>query len=197
MAPFARSAVAAAALLAALLAGGCSTTVAGTPSADPAPRPTAGPGADPVAWGDKVCGSLLSYYQPLSARPNYVGADLPGIKSRLSGYLGSVGSGIGKGQQQLRAVGASPVSGGDQFAKAIGDLLTRTGGTVRQAKADVDSANPADLPGFEAKLKSAEAKLKSIGAAQGLSQLGSTPRLDKAVAAAPKCKQLNQLAKPS
>lgn len=197
MAPFARPAVAAAALIAALLAGGCSTTVAGTPSPDPAPRPTAGPGADPVAWGDKVCGSLLSYYQPLSARPDYNGADLPGIKSRLSDYLSKVSGGITQGQGQLKAVGPSPVSGGDQFAKAIGELLTRTGGTVGKAKVDVDAANPADVAGFEAKLKAAQDKLKTIGSAQGLSQLGATPRLDKAVAAAPKCKQLNQLAKPS
>lgn len=197
MAPFARPAVAAAALIAALLAGGCSTTVAGTPSADPAPRPTAGPGADPVVWGDKVCGALLSYYQPLSARPDYNGADLGGIKTRLSEYLGRVSGGIGQGQAQLKTVGASPVTGGDQFAKAIGDLLSRTGGTVGQAKSDVDSANPADVAGFEGKLKAAQDKLTTIGAAQGLNQLGATPRLDKAVAAAPKCKQLNQLAKPS
>lgn len=197
MAPFARPAAAAAALIAALLAGGCSATIPGSASPDPAPRPTAGPGADPVAWGDKVCGSLLSYYQPLSARPDYNGADLNGIKTRLSDYLGKVGGGIGQGQTQLKAVGASPVTGGDQFAKAIGDLLARTGTTVSQAKADVDSANPADVPGFEGKLKAAQDKLTTIGSAQGLNQLGATPRLDKAVAAAPKCKQLNQLAKPS
>ena len=196
MAPFARPAVAAA-LIAALFAGGCSTTVAGTPSPDPAPRPTAGPGADPVLWGDKVCGALLSYYQPLSARPDYNGADLAGIKTRLSEYLGRVAGGIGQGQTQLKAVGASPVTGGDQCAKAIGELLTRTGTPVGQAKPDVDSADPADVAGFEGKLKAAQDKLTTIGSAQGLNKLGATPRLDKAVAAAPKCKQLNQLAKPS
>ncbi|MBC3194144.1 hypothetical protein H7X46_24120 [Pseudonocardia sp. C8] len=184
-------------LLAALLAGGCAQTVAGTPAPDPAPRPTEGVGADPVAWGDKVCGALLSYYQPLSARPDYGGADLPGIKSRLSGYLGNVKGGIDAGRKQLAAAGASPVTGGEQFKSSINDLLTRTAPTIDQAKAEVDQANPDDVPGFQARLKSAEDKLRSIGTAQGLDKLGATPRLDKAVATAPKCKELTTLTKPS
>lgn len=184
-------------LAAASLAAGCATTVAGTASPDPAPRPTAGVGADPVAWGDKVCGALLSYYRPLVAKPDYAGADLAGIKGRLSGYLGAVATGIDDGQKQLQAAGASPVSGGDPFAKSIGDLLNRTGTTVDQAKTEVDAADPNDVPGFEGRLRSAEDKLRTIGAAQGLDQLGATPRLDKAVAAAPKCGELNKLTTPS
>ncbi|MFP5069030.1 hypothetical protein ACLFMI_05115 [Pseudonocardia nantongensis] len=184
-------------LLAACLAAGCTTTVAGTASPDPAPRPTEGVGADPVAWGDKVCGALLSYYQPLTAKPDYAGADLAGIKGRLSGYLGTVAGGIDNGQKQLEAAGASPVSGGDQFAKSIGDLLQRTGGTVDQAKSEVDAADPNDVPGFEGRLRSAEDKLRTIGAAQGLDKLGATPRLDKAVSTAPKCGELNKLTAPS
>lgn len=184
-------------LLAACLAAGCTTTVAGTASPDPAPRPTAGVGADPVAWGDKVCGALLSYYRPLTAKPDYAGADLAGIKGRLSQYLGTVAGGIDAGQKQLQGAGASPVSGGDQFAKSIGDLLSRTGTTVDQAKAEVDAADPNDVPGFEGRLRSAEEKLRTIGSAQGLDRLGATPRLDKAVAAAPRCDELNKLTAPS
>lgn len=183
-------------LAAASLAAGCATSVAGTASPDPAPRPTTGVGADPVAWGDKVCGALLSYYQPLVAKPDYAGADLAGIKGRLSGYLGAVAGGIDDGQQQLQAAGPSPVSGGDPFAKSIGDLLDRTGATVDQAKTEVDAADPNDVPGFEGRLRSAEEKLRTIGAAQGLDQLGATPRLDKAVAAAPRCGELNELTAP-
>jgi hypothetical protein len=184
------------ALLATLLAGGCAQTVAGTAAPDPAPRPTEGVGADPVAWGDTVCGALLSYYQPLSARPDYGGADLPGIKTRLSEYLGNVKGGIDNGKKQLADAGASPVSGGDQFKTSINDLLNRTGTTVDQARTDVDQADPNDVPGFQARLKSAEDKLRTIGAAEGLDKLGATPRLDKAVATAPKCGELNKLTTP-
>lgn len=184
-------------LAAASIVTGCTTTVAGTASPDPAPRPTEGVGADPVAWGDKVCGGLLSYYRPLVAKPSYDGADLPGIKGRLSGYLGAVAGGIDNGQRQLQTAGASPVSGGDAFAKSIGDLLTRTGSTVDQAKAEVDAADPNNPPDLERRLRSAEDKLRTIGSAQGLDKLGSTPRLDKAVAAAPRCGELNKLTAPA
>ena len=44
-----------------LLAAGCTTTVTGSPVADPAPAPTEGPGSDPVLWVDRVCGALLSF----------------------------------------------------------------------------------------------------------------------------------------
>ncbi|MFP5020903.1 hypothetical protein [Pseudonocardia phyllosphaerae] len=184
-------------LAAAFLAAGCSTTVVGTAAPDPAPRPTSGVGSDPVAWSDKVCGALVSYYRPLTARPDYSGADLPGIKGRLADYLSKLSGGIGDGQKQLQAAGDSPVTGGDEFKKSIGDLLSRTSTTIGQARADVDAANPADVNGFQAKLRSAEDKLRTIGSAQGLEKLGATPRLDKAVASAPKCGELNKLTKPS
>lgn len=184
-------------LLTALLAGGCAQTVAGTPAPDPAPRPTEGVGADPVAWGDKVCGALLSYYQPLSARPDYAGADLPGIKTRLSEYLTGVKGGIDSGKKQLADAGASPVTGGDQFKTSIDNLLNRTGTTIDQARTEVDQADPNDVPGFQERLTSAEEKLRTIGAAEGLNELGATPRLDKAVATAPKCGELNELTAPS
>ncbi|MEQ3550994.1 hypothetical protein WIS52_10965 [Pseudonocardia nematodicida] len=184
-------------LLAALLAAGCSTTIAGTPSPDPAPPPTEGVGADPVAWGDQVCGALLSYYRPLTARPDYEGADLPGIKDRLAGYLGEVRGGIDAGSQQLTDAGASPVSGGDQFKASISDLLNRTGTTIDEARAEVDQADPNDVPGFQDRLTAAEEKLRTIGAAQGLEELGATPRLDKAVDAAPQCGELEELTAPA
>ncbi|ANY06454.1 hypothetical protein [Pseudonocardia sp. HH130630-07] len=183
-------------LLAALLAGGCAQTVAGTAAPDPAPRPAAGVGADPVAWGGKVCGALLSYYRPLSARPDYGGADLPGIKTRLSEYLGAVKGGIDAGKKQLGDAGAAPITGGDQFKGSIDDLLKKTGTTIDQAKTEVDQADPNDVPGFQARLKSAEEKLRTIGTAEGLDKLGKTPRLDKAVASAPPCVELNELTKP-
>ena len=185
------------ALVAAALLGGCSTTVTGTAAPDPAPRPTEGVGADPVAWGDQVCGALLSYYQPLSARPDYAGADRPGIKDRLSGYLGNVRTGIDTGKQQLADAGASPVSGGDQFRTSIEDLLNRTGTTIDEARADVDQADPNDVPGFQERLQAAEETLRTIGAAEGLDQLGATPRLDKAIAEAPRCGELDALTAPS
>lgn len=184
-------------LLAVLLAGGCASSVAGTPAADPAPRPTAGVGADPVAWGDKVCGATLAYYQPLNTPPNYDGADLAGIKTRLSDYLGKVAAGIDTGKKQLTAAGESPVSGGDAWATAVRDMLDRSGTTIAQAKKDVDAIDPNDVQGFKGKLDGAQQKLRTISGAQGLDKIGPTPRLDKAFATAPKCVALKKINGPA
>jgi hypothetical protein len=196
---FPRQTAAAAALLAALFAGGCATTIAGTPSADPAPRPTSGPGADPAAWTDKVCGALVTYWKPMTpgALPNFADdKSEDAIKKRLSDYLGTVSGAIDQGQQQLKAAGASPVTGGDDLVKSYADAMTRNGKTVADAKAEVDSVDPANAQAFQQKLDSADAKLKTFAAPQGLDKLGNTPRLVKAIEKSPKCGEYRSITQP-
>jgi hypothetical protein len=199
VARFPRQTAVAAALLAALFAGGCATTVAGTPSADPAPQPTSGPGSDPAVWTDKVCGALVTYWTPMTpgALPNFQ-ADRTedAIKKRLSDYLGTVTAAIDQGQAQLKAAGASPVTGGDDLVKSYADAMTRNGKTVADAKAEVDSVDPANAQAFQQKLDSADAKLKTFAAPQGLDKLGNTPRLVKAIEKSPKCADYRRITQP-
>lgn len=199
MARFTRQTAAAAALLAALFAGGCATSVAGTPSADPAPQPTSGPGADPAAWADKVCGALVTYWTPMTqgALPDFKqDTTEEAIKKRLSDYLGTVTTAIDQGQQQLKAAGPSPVTGGDDLVKSYIDAMTRNGRTVADAKAEVDSVDPKNAPAFQQKLDSADEKLKTFAAPQGLDKLGNTPRLVRAIEKAPKCGEYRTITSP-
>ena len=185
-----RVAVVGAALCAALL-GGCSSVVAGTPAADPRPAPTAGPGSDPVAWADKICGSLLTFVRPALAQPNFTGAaDLAAIKTLLSDYLGSIVTGIEQGRSQLQAAGASPVTGGDDARTKIDALLTKLQTDMTSAKAKVDAADPNNPAAFQTALQDAEKALGEINTTDGLGDINASPRLNKAAEQAKSCQDL-------
>ncbi len=103
---------------------------------------------------------------------------------------------IDQGQQQLKAAGASPVTGGDDLVKSYADAMTRNGKTVADAKAEVDGVDPKNAPAFQQKLDSADAKLKTFAAPQGLDKLGNTPRLVKAIEKSPKCGEYRSITQP-
>lgn len=189
--PTLRAAAVAAALSAVLLGGGCSSVVTGAAAPDPRPAPTEGPGSDPVVWTDKVCGSLLTFVRPAMSQPDFAGAsDLASIKKLLSDYLGSIVTGIEQARSQLQSAGASPVTGGDEVRTKIDGLLTRLHADMSAAKAKVDAADPNNPPAFQAALQDAEKALGEISAPDGLGDINSLPRLNKAAEKAKSCQDL-------
>lgn len=181
----------AAVLLGGLLSvGGCASAVAGVPQADPAPQPTEGRGADPVAWVDKVCGAVLTFTTPVLAQPNFDGADLPGIKQRLSDYLAAAETGLQQSRDQLGQVGSAPVGGGDDTVRRATAGLEKLQSDISAAKAKVDAADPNNVPAFQAALGDTQNSLAQVTAPDVLGDLRTTPRLSKAVDEAPACAQL-------
>jgi hypothetical protein len=175
-----------------LLGTACTATVSGTPSADPAPAPTEGPGSDPVLWVDRVCGSLLAFTGPALTQPQFGDSpDLPSIKQKLSDYLNGIVGGLQDSRTQLGAVGRSPVGGGDEAASRIDDVLEKLQGDITSAKEKVDSANPDDPEAFLATITDAESQLGKINAPDALADLSASPRLQKAAAKAANCQQLS------
>jgi len=186
------------AVLSALLLGtGCTATVSGTPSADPAPAPTEGPGSDPVLWVDRVCGSLLAYTGPALTQPQFGDApDLPSIKQKLGTYLDGIIGGLQRSRTQLGAVGRSPVGGGDEAVSRIDDVLEKLEADIGAAKTKVDSADPENPEGFLATITDAETQLGKISAPDALADLSASPRLQKAAAKAANCQQLSAQSAP-
>ena len=179
-------------LSALLLATGCTATVAGSPSADPAPAPTEGPGSDPVLWLDRVCGSLLSFTGPALAQPEFGNsADLAGIRQKLSDYLNTIVTGLQQSRTQLGQAGRSPVGGGDEAVSRINEVLVKLESDISAAKTKVDSADPGDPEGFLATITDAETELGKITAPDALADLSASPRLQKAAAKAANCQQLS------
>lgn len=185
-----RLALACVSTLAAAVLSGCATIVTGTPTADPAPRPAVGVGSDPVVWADKVCGAVLAYIQPARTAPVYDGADLPGIRQRLSDYLGATVNGLQQSRDQLAAVGAAPVASGDQTVTTVSAGLEKLQAEVSAAKAKVDTANPDDVEGFKNALGETQESLSKATAPDVLGQLATSPRLNKAAQQAANCQQL-------
>jgi hypothetical protein len=182
----------AAALSTLLFATGCTAAVSGTPAADPAPAPTAGPGSDPVLWVDRVCGSLLAFTGPALSQPQFGDSpDLPSIKQKLSTYLDGIVGGLQQSRTQLGAVGRSPVGGGDEAVSRIDDVLQKLQSDIGTAKSKVDSANPDDPQAFLATITDAENELGKITAPDALADLSTSPRLQKAAAKAANCQQLS------
>ena len=182
----------AAVLSAVLLGTGCTATVSGSPTADPAPAPSEGPGSDPVLWVDRVCGSLLTFTGPALAQPQFGDSpNLPGIKQKLTDYLNGIITGLQQSRSQLGQVGRSPVGGGDEAVTRINDVLTKLETDITAAKAKVDSADPDDPQEFLATITDAETQLGKISAPDALADLSASPRLQKAAAKAANCQQLS------
>ena len=191
-----RTAPLAAAILAAMLVlGGCSTTVAGHPSAGSGPAPTAGPGSDPVAWVDGVCGAALALVTPAVTRPD-VGesTDLAVVQRSLSGYLGGILTGAQQARTQLDAVGAAPVEGGDAVVTKLRGALDTVEKTVGEARAAIDKADPRDPAGFAEALGSVQTALGDNAAPDAIGDLVAVPDLNSAASKAPKCQQLRTVA---
>jgi hypothetical protein len=200
MTPSTRATPSAAVLIALVLAAmvglaGCTSTVGGTPAADPAPAPTEGPGSDPVLWVDRVCAAVLSFAVPATAAPDFTASrDLPAVQQTVSQYLGSVVAGVQQGRAQLDAVGQAPVQGGDEAIGRAESAMQFLEQDFTGAKTTVDAADPRNLDAFMAVLGQVETTLAAIRPPDLLRDLSTSPRLQRASERAAQCQQLTSLA---
>jgi hypothetical protein len=105
---------------AALAVAGCSTAVAGTAyplGAGPAPEPAAAPAAtdDPVAWADRVCGTVLPALRASADSPQVDYTNPEKASDTLDQHLREVSEAAGSGLADLDEVGPSPTPNGDQL----------------------------------------------------------------------------------
>jgi hypothetical protein len=187
-------------LLAAMLAtlvglAGCTSTVAGDAGADPDPAPTDGPGSDPVAWNDRVCGAVLTFLVPATSPPDFAATgDLPAVQRTFSDYLGGVIGGVQQGRVQLDAVGRAPQTAGDEaVGRAISALQVIEQDYVA-AKNAVDTADVNNPQAFMATLTQVETTLAAITPPDPINDLRASPRLHRAAERAEQCQRLSSLA---
>ena len=181
-------------LVAAAVLAGCTTTVAGNPGADPAPTPTEGPGSDPVAWADRLCGAVMSFAVPATTPPAIPpGADLPTVKGAVSDYLGTVLNGVQRGRSQLGSIGRSPVQGGNDVVGRAQSALEFLEQDFTGAKTAVDAADANNPESVMTALNQAQSTFDAITPPNPLADLSATPRLQKAAERATQCQQLSAL----
>lgn len=179
----------------ALAIGGCTSAVSGTPSADPAPPPTAGIGSDPVAFADRMCGAVLTVATPVHAAPDFRGMSQPRTLHRsLSDYLGTLVTAAQQSRAQLAEVGPAPVSGGDAVVRRTDTDLGSLEQALTSLKATIDSADPDDPAALVNAIGEAEELINKVGGPNVLADLASLPLVDRAVTRAAACQKLTELA---
>jgi uncharacterized protein YceK len=180
---------------AAVVLSGCSATVSG--SASPTGAATGGgtvaATTDPVAWVDKVCGSLLPLQQSLSNEPQFDQNDpAAGVKA-LSDFLGRGEAAVDQALSGLDEAGPSPVPNGDASVARVKTALTTVRSSFDQVKTTLDKIDPNNTTDLITALPQAVAPLAQLSKLQDpTTDLQSGPELKAAAAKAPNCQTLEK-----
>ncbi len=178
----------AALLAAAALVAGCTSGGSGPTSASPS-APTADPA---VAYMDQVCSAIPGFATAVKTPPQLDATDPVKLKADMSAYMGQLADAFAKSTADLRAVGPSPVAGGDEQVKKVADAFDGAATMFADAKAKVEQADAADPSGGLQAAGEAIAKLAEF--AQPLSDLETSPELLEAAEKAPKCQSIRPTA---
>lgn len=181
--------------VAALLAAGCTTTVAGTATPAGAPAPAAGSGAaadGTVAWVDQLCGGLLPFVRTVSTSPPLdTSGDADRLVSGLSTYLEQGGTAAETAIGAVSAVGPSPVADGDALVDRLVDTLTAYRATFVDARSRVDAIDTSDRQALVTELPPAIAPLEELATlADPTAELRGRPELRSATEQAPRCRDI-------
>jgi hypothetical protein len=178
------------ALALALATTGCSTAVSGSPGDT---QGQAGTTDANTAWADKFCGALLNLSTASKqAPPDLSSGDLAKVKTGLSEFLSAMSTGISKTVGELKNIGASPIKGGDDVAKAAITGFDAMKKSYDDAKAQLNQLNPSNTAAFSEGLsKVTQTMSGAAGAANPMKELGDNPELSKAGESAPNCKKLS------
>jgi len=192
-----RTLLLAAATAATVALSGCSATVTGSPAPTGASTNSGGdavaPTSDPVAWTDKVCGSLLPLQESLSAKPQFDENDPAAAVKALSDFLGKSEASIDQAISGLDAAGPSPVASGDPAVAKIKSALTTIRSSFDQAKVALDKIDPNNVSELVTALPQAVAPLQELSKLQDpTTDLQSSPELEAAAAKAPNCQTLKK-----
>jgi hypothetical protein len=195
----ARTALVSTAVATVLLGSGCSSLLPGVPAPSPADTSSsaatggnAAPGADGVAWMDKICGAMLPAVQIRADAPTLGDSGDPASRlSGLSQYLDKASTAADGAINGMAAAGPSPIEGGDQAVTALTTTLTSFRDSARNAKTKIDAIDTSDPQALATDLPAAIAPLAELARLPNpAAQLDSNPALDAAAKAAPQCQQL-------
>jgi hypothetical protein len=164
----------------------------GAVSPAPAPVPVTTTAVDPVTWADDVCKDLQPFLDAASLQPQIDPADPAASIKSLSSYLGTAVSTLDSVIDDLSAVGPAPVPSGDAAVEELIEALEEYRSIFAGVRRDVDAVDPTSPEDIVTSLPAAVApleKLQDLG--NPLADLQIDPELDRAIATAPSCQELN------
>jgi hypothetical protein len=176
-----------AALLAtAALVAGCTSGGSGSTSTS-----SSAPTADPaVAYVDQVCSAASGFANAAKTPPKLDATDPAKLKTDMSAYMGQLGAAFAKSATDLRAIGPSPVAGGDEQVKKMAGTFDEVAKVFTDAKAQIEQADAADPSGGLQAAGEAIAKLTEF--AEPLKDLQTSPELLAAAEKAPRCQSIRE-----
>ncbi len=175
--------------LALLVATGCGVAACGgEPAADSAA----------VTWTDQVCGALAGFTDAVTTQPQVDQADPVATVRGMAEYVGTTTDAVQRSITALDTVGASPVSGGDEYVARLRDALTRIQAgfdATRNQLVGVDTSSP---QAFAAAFPAAVAPLQELRNLPDPTEgLRANDALRVASEQAPRCREIRSVGTPT
>ncbi|MFE2750393.1 hypothetical protein ACFXGA_00145 [Actinosynnema sp. NPDC059335] len=144
-----------------------------------------------VAYMDKVCTAAASFASAPKTPPQLDANDPAKLKADMGAYMGQMADAFGQTATKLRAVGPSPVAGGDQQVEQMAATFTDIAKNFTDAKTAIEAADANDPVGGLQAAGEAIARLDDFVAP--LKQLEASPELSAAAEKAASCQDLRTL----
>jgi hypothetical protein len=143
-----------------------------------------------VAWVDQFCGALSPLMELTRIeRPDIQSNDPAAAKQALSDIVGTFQESVGSTLDGMNKLGPAPVPAGDQAKQAVVDTFTPIHEQVKEAKAQLDAAEPTDRQAMLNVVQS----IGNISSGMGedpLTSVEESPELSAAGMQAPNCQKL-------
>jgi hypothetical protein len=165
--------------------GGDTTTTPTTASTSPSD-------AAAVQYVDKVCTAAAAFSKVQKTPPTLEGTDPAKLKAEMGTYLGQMADAYAQSATQLRAVGPSPVAGGDQQVEKMAATFADISKNFSDAKVATEAADANDSVGGLQAAGEAIKRLEDF--VTPLKQLEALPELMEASEKAASCQDLKTVA---
>lgn len=180
----------------AVACGETTTTGTGTTSASQAQQ-GAGSGDDTVEWVDKVCGEIVKMVDAQTASPpDLQGSDPVSTLQAFDEYIGKNIDSVEQAITGLKAIGTSPIEGGDA---ALAGLVSGLEGLQKSYQATRDQFKAIDVNDPASAQTAIMQALSSLGEGgeqfgKAVEDVGESPALEAAGDKAPNCQKLDSAA---
>ncbi|MFK0248490.1 hypothetical protein ACIQUM_27675 [Amycolatopsis azurea] len=158
-----------------------------TVTVTPTPPPSVGPDTKTVAWLDGMCGAIFGYVKANNEHASKQSSGVEVTRTWLSESLGVRADLTGKVVDELNALPASPIPGGDAAKKSLVDSYTTARDAAAEGKRKLDASKSQSA--LDAGLKALDAAQKPLTETTDpfASIKMDTPEMKAAIAAAKKC----------
>lgn len=148
---------------------------------------------DPVAWAEKVCGSMEPEIKKLTTPAQVDPTDPVKAKDAMSAYLGSAAGAMGNMVNSMESAGDPPVDGGGEAVDKVTAALNNAKSAFEEAKSTLDGADTSDPAKVQAAFMQVTQDMSSIeGMDNPTAEFDRNPELQQAFNEAESCQRIEK-----